>query len=64
MYDDDNDDNNGTVAPRLSAFDCVECSANNPVDDGFTSGDEVTCFYCGCSFAVSFVNGKLKFKTV
>lgn len=28
-------------------FDCPECSANNPYDEGFRVGDEVVCQYCG-----------------
>jgi transcription elongation factor Elf1 len=34
-------------------FDCPSCSANNPYDDGFGDGDEVTCYYCGAEFKAS-----------
>jgi DNA-directed RNA polymerase subunit RPC12/RpoP len=61
--DNDFDDDEPTNAnARLTGFDCVDCNANNPVDDGFGAGDEVTCHYCGSSFRVVNVNGKLKFK--
>lgn len=33
-------------------FDCPECSAHNPWDDGFTFGDEVFCSWCGCRLKV------------
>ena len=46
-------------------FNCPECDANNPYDDGFRAGDEVRCFYCGSGFKViEDVNNKLKFKEV
>jgi hypothetical protein len=32
---------------RFREFDCPECSANNPHDDGFGDGDVVLCHYCG-----------------
>jgi hypothetical protein len=35
---------------RFHEFDCPECSANNPFDDGFGDGDEVLCAYCGEEF--------------
>lgn len=62
MHDPDDDDTNANTLRRMTAFDCVDCNANNPVDDGFTVGDEVTCHYCGSAFKVVLVNGKLKFK--
>lgn len=33
-------------------FECPNCSANNPYDDGFKAGDEIRCFYCGLEFKV------------
>jgi len=38
------------AARRFDDFDCPECDANNPWDDGFGDGDEVRCFYCGQEF--------------
>jgi len=35
---------------RFSDFDCPDCNANNPYDDGFGHGDEVRCYYCGQEF--------------
>jgi hypothetical protein len=63
MEDDPFEDDKGPgVGRRATAFDCVECSANNPVDDGFGPGDEVTCYYCGVIFHVTEANGRLRFK--
>ncbi len=28
-------------------FDCTDCDANNPVDDGLRTGDLALCSYCG-----------------
>lgn len=64
MHDPDDDSDNASAAQRWTAFDCVECNANNPVDDGFDAGDEVTCHYCGSSFKTVISNGKLRFKTL
>ncbi|MBM4282838.1 MAG: hypothetical protein FJ137_19495 [Deltaproteobacteria bacterium] len=58
----DFDDDSPPASRRATAFDCVDCSANNPVDDGFGPDDEVTCYYCGSVFVVAESNGKLKFK--
>ena len=49
---------------RYKEFDCPECSANNPMDDGFTHGDEIRCLYCGLLFKVSVSEGKLKLKEI
>ncbi|GAB4293911.1 MAG: hypothetical protein Kow0090_08470 [Myxococcota bacterium] len=35
---------------RYFEFDCPLCSANNPLDEGFRSGEEVLCLYCGATF--------------
>jgi transcription elongation factor Elf1 len=61
MFDDEETTSGGQ---RATAFDCVDCNANNPVDDGFGGGDEVTCHYCGSSFKVVASNGKFKFKAI
>jgi len=51
--DDDDDDRHhaGDASAgrrrRFKDFDCPDCAANNPYDDGFGDGDEVRCFYCG-----------------
>lgn len=46
-------------------FDCPECSANNPWDDGYADQAELQCHYCGNDFRVTFLeDGKLKFKVV
>lgn len=44
-------------------FDCPDCSANNPYDEGIRAGDEVRCYYCGAEFKVEISSeGKLKFR--
>jgi hypothetical protein len=44
-------------------FDCPDCDANNPYDEGFVAGDEVRCYYCGNLYKV-MVNdsGKVTYK--
>jgi ribosomal protein S27E len=37
---------------RFTEFTCPECSAYNPMDDGFKAGEEVRCSYCGELFDV------------
>jgi hypothetical protein len=37
---------------RFKEFECPDCAANNPVDDGFGNGDEIICNYCGTEFRV------------
>ena len=32
---------------RWDEFECPECSAHNPWDDGFVPGDELFCSWCG-----------------
>ncbi len=33
-------------------FDCPECDANNPYDDGFSAGAIVRCMTCGTDYDV------------
>ncbi len=33
-------------------FECPECTANNPWDDGFTVGEELFCSWCGAVLLV------------
>ena len=64
-HDFDDDDKKATVSGGkvFDEFDCPSCDANNPYDDGFRSGDEVRCFYCGLLFKVKVTDdGRLKFK--
>ncbi len=50
---------------RFGDFDCPDCSANNPYDDGFGDGDEIRCYYCGQEFKVSVNDdGRLRLKQV
>jgi len=52
MSVDDDDDDDKPGAKVKTEFDCPECNANNPYDDGFSPGDEVRCNYCGEEFLV------------
>lgn len=53
------------TARRFKDFDCPDCAANNPYDDGFGDGDEVRCYYCGQEFRVTVSDaGRLKLKAL
>ncbi len=41
---------------RFYEFDCPNCDANNPLDDGFKNDDEVICLYCGLEFKVKTIS--------
>ena len=60
-FDDDEKPDSGA---KNTEFECPECAAHNPVDDGFALGGQVTCFYCGIEFLVKEFNGRFKFKPV
>lgn len=49
---------------KWKEFDCPDCSANNPTEDGFYENSELQCFYCGSSFKVSIHDGKPKLKAI
>jgi hypothetical protein len=50
---------------RFREFDCPECSANNPLDDGFADGDELICNYCGQEFRAQVSDeGKLRLRLI
>jgi hypothetical protein len=50
---------------RFGDFDCPDCSANNPYDDGFGDGDEVRCYYCGQEFRATVDDsGRLRLRTI
>ncbi len=68
-YDEEEkQDSTGEEAGRLRRFkdfDCPDCAANNPYDDGFGDGDEVLCYYCGQEFKVQVNDsGKLRLKVL
>jgi len=71
-YDPGYDEDDGKRRPedegrgrRFSDFDCPECSANNPYDDGFGHGDEVRCYYCGQEFRAEVSeSGRLRLRVV
>lgn len=61
--DDDGVESDEGPQRRFQDFDCPDCAANNPYDDGFGDGDEVRCFYCGQDFAVVVTEaGRLRLK--
>ncbi len=61
--DDDESPVAESRARRFTEFECPECSANNPLDDGFGHGDEVICNYCGQELKAQVSDeGKLKLK--
>jgi uncharacterized protein (DUF983 family) len=60
-FDEDETATVGTPK-RGTHFECPECTAYNPYDDGFIVGDDVICNYCGTEFKVADGNGKFKFK--
>jgi hypothetical protein len=45
-------------------WECPECTAQNPFDDGFSFGDEVFCSWCGQVFGVRQAADGEKFKLV
>jgi hypothetical protein len=62
-YDEDDARGGEGETRRFKDFDCPDCAANNPYDDGFGNGDEVRCYYCGQEFrAVVTDAGRLKLK--
>lgn len=50
---------------RFGDFDCPDCNANNPWDDGFGDGDEIRCYYCGQEWkAIVSDEGRLRLREV
>lgn len=64
-YEDDDIESDEGRTRRFQDFDCPDCSANNPYDDGFGDGDEVRCFYCGQDYSVVVTEaGRLRLKAL
>lgn len=67
-YEDDEPVGRGAEAGRtrrFDDFDCPDCAANNPYDDGFGDGDDVRCFYCGQDFRAAVTEaGRLRLKSL
>ena len=63
---DDEDDVSGEgPRRRFRDFDCPDCDANNPYDDGFGDGDEIRCYYCGQEFRAQVADsGRLRLKAL
>ncbi|MHB8418069.1 MAG: hypothetical protein ACYDCL_08330 [Myxococcales bacterium] len=50
---------------RFKDFDCPDCNANNPYDDGFGDGEEIRCYYCGTEFKAAVNDdGRLRLKSL
>ena len=66
MGHQDWEEDSAVSSTKLSAheFECPECDANNPYDDGIAPGDEVICYYCGLHFLAKEKDGRLRFKEV
>jgi hypothetical protein len=63
QHDEEEDREELGRACRFKDFDCPDCNANNPYDDGFGDGDEVRCFYCGQEFRADVSDsGKLRLR--
>ncbi|MBN2498810.1 MAG: hypothetical protein JXR96_29735 [Deltaproteobacteria bacterium] len=60
----DSDDAQADGQRVFNEFDCPDCNANNPYDDGFVDGDEIRCYYCGAEYKVRVVDGKLRLKMI
>ena len=66
-YDEDDDKQPDALgsARRFQDFDCPDCSANNPWDDGIGDGDEIRCYYCGQEYLARVTDeGRLKLKAM
>jgi len=66
-YDDDESSKGSDegTARRFQDFDCPDCAANNPYDDGIGDGDEIRCYYCGQEFRARVTEeGRLRLKAI
>ena len=62
-FDEDDEPRDEGRRTRFREWECPECSAPNPYDDGFGDGDELVCCYCGVEFLASVnADGRLKLK--
>jgi len=63
-YDDEADSDFGATR-RFQDFDCPDCNANNPYDDGIGDADEIRCYYCGQEYRVTVTDaGRLRLKAI
>lgn len=53
-----------TKKRQWNEFECPECSANNPYENGFTFGDEIFCSWCGQVFIVRKVDDGERYRLV
>jgi len=53
-----------TKGLRWTEFECPDCSADNPWDDGFGLGDELFCSWCGNRFRVRRGKSEESFRLV
>jgi transcription elongation factor Elf1 len=65
QYGSDDGDDSAGGPKRRKDFDCPDCNANNPADDGFAPGDEVRCNYCGMEYKVELSSeGRWRFREI
>jgi len=48
----------------FTEWECPECTAHNPFDNGFSVGDELFCNWCGQVFDVRKTDSDDKYKLV
>ena len=58
----DEDDEKKVKGGRFFEFECPDCNAHNPYDDGFKVGSEILCYYCGLHFKVIERDGGFRLK--
>jgi len=58
------DEGMGEAKKLWKEFECPECNAHNPCDDGFKIGTEVLCNYCGLTFLAKEHGSGYKLKEV
>lgn len=63
-HEDDDGGSRGKQKVRRD-FDCPDCTANNPYDEGVRPGEEVRCFYCGMEYRVEATrDGRVRFRAM
>lgn len=65
MVHDYYDESEGKPGNKIfKEFECPDCAAENPYDDGFSIGHEILCYYCGLHYKVIEKDGGFKLKEV
>jgi hypothetical protein len=62
-FDEDDEVPDAGRRKKFHEWECPDCAAPNPYDDGFGDGDDLTCCYCGVEFRAAVnADGNLKLK--